>query len=212
MRSVPGSASTLIVANTYGKGEMNTRMMFVRAVAGAAMLCLAGCWSPLVVGEPLMDNDETIYGVHVQPLVGFSDHKVVGLNVAARMEPDISSDRKPNASGIVGLGVGAVFHEVWGDVCGMQIGGLGAEAKCVDGIQIAWINEARTINGIQIGFGNDGCANSRTNTSRCVQIGLVNVCGDHWFPLINFNFRDSRWCGNDEEVKCYPWGLKFRPW
>ena len=25
MRSVPGSASALIVANTYGKGEMNTR-------------------------------------------------------------------------------------------------------------------------------------------------------------------------------------------
>ena len=196
---------------------MNTRMMFARAVVGAAMLCLAGCWSPLVVGEPMMDNDETIYGVHVQPLVGFSDHKVVGLNVAARMEPDISGDRKPNASGIVGLGVGAVFHEVRGDVCGMQIGGLGAEAKCVDGIQIAWINEARTINGIQIGLGNDSCcrrscSHSVTNTSKCVQIGLVNVCGDHWFPLINFNFRDSRWCGKDEGVKYYPWGLKFRPW
>lgn len=160
-------------------------------------------------GEPMMDDDETIYGVHVQPLVGFSDHKVVGVNVAARMEPDISGDRKPNASEIVGLAVGAVFHEVRGDVCGVQM----ATAKCVDGIQISGINEARTVNGIQIGLiGNDGCANSRTNTSRCVQIGLVNVCGDHWFPLINFNFRDSRWCGNDEEVKCYPWGLKFRPW
>ena len=195
---------------------MNTRMMFARVVAGAAMLCLAGCWSPLVVGEPMMDNDETIYGVHVQPLVGFSDHKVVGLNVAARMEPDISGDRKPNASGIVGLGVGAVFHEVRGDVCGVQIGGLGAEAKCVDGIQIAWINEARTINGIQIGFGNDGCcrrscSHSVTNTSKCVQIGLVNVCGDHWFPLINFNFRNSPCCGTDE-VKYYPWSLKFHPW
>jgi len=195
---------------------MKTKL-FARAIAGAAMvLCLAGCWSPLVVGEPMMDNDETIYGVHVQPLVGFSDHKVVGLNVAARMEPDISGDRKPNASGIVGLGVGAVFHEVRGDVCGMQIGGLGAEAKCVDGIQIAWINEARTINGIQIGLGNDGCcrrscSHSVTNTSKCVQIGLVNVCGDHWFPLINFNFRDSPCCGTDE-VKYYPWSLKFRPW
>ena len=80
----------------------------------AAMVAAAGCWSPLVVGEPLMDNDETIYGVHVQPLVGFSDHKVVGVNVAARMEPDISGDRKPNASEIVGLAVGAVFHEVRG--------------------------------------------------------------------------------------------------
>lgn len=194
---------------------MKTKL-FARAVAGAAMLCLAGCWSPLVVGEPMMDNEETIYGVHVQPLVGFSDHKVVGLNVAARMEPDISGDRKPNASGIVGLGVGAVFHEVRGDVCGMQIGGLGAEAKCVDGIQIALINEARTINGIQIGLGNDSCcrrsfSHSVTNTSKCVQIGLVNVCGDHWFPLINFNFRDSPCCGTDE-VKYYPWSLKFRPW
>ena len=192
---------------------MNLKL-FARVVVEVAMaVVLSGCWSPLVVGEPLMDDDETIYGVHVQPLVGFSDHKVVGVNVAARMEPDISGDRKPNASEIVGLGVGAIFHEVRGDVCGVQIGGLGATAKCVDGIQIAGINEARTVNGIQIGLlGNDGCANSRTNTSRCVQIGLVNVCGDHWFPLINFNFRDSRWCGNDEEVKCYPWGLKFRPW
>ena len=197
---------------TNGVGSSDSNM-FARAVAGAAMICLAGCWSPLVVGEPMMDDDETIYGVHVQPLVGFSDHRVVGVNVAARMEPDISGDRKPNASEIVGLAVGAVFHEVRGDVCGVQIGGLGATAKCVDGIQIAGNNEARTVNGIQIGLlGNDVCANSRTNTSRCVQIGLVNVCGDHWFPLINFNFRDSRWCGNDEEVKCYPWGLKFRPW
>ena len=138
---------------------MNTRMMFVRAVAGAAMaVALAGCWSPLVVGEPLMDNDESIYGVHVQPLVGFSNHKVDGVNVAARMEPDISGDRKPNASEIVGLGAGAVFHEVCGDVFGVQIGGLGAAAKCVDGIQIAAINEACTVNGIQIGLlGNDGC-------------------------------------------------------
>lgn len=71
---------------------MKTKL-FARAVAVAAMaLCLAGCWSPLVVGEPMMDHDETIYGVHVQPLVGFSDHKVVGLNVAARMEPDISGN------------------------------------------------------------------------------------------------------------------------
>ena len=27
MRSVPGSASALIVANTYGKGEMNMQMI-----------------------------------------------------------------------------------------------------------------------------------------------------------------------------------------
>ena len=198
---------------------MNTRMMFARAVAGAAMaMCLAGCWSPLVVGDTWANSTEwgidnsPIYGIYLQPLVGFAERKVVGVNVAARMEPDISGDRKPNASEIVGLGVGAVFHEVRGDVCGVQIGGLGAMAKCVDGIQIAGINEASTVNGIQIGLlGNDGCANSQTNTSRCVQIGLVNVCGDHWFPLINFNFRDSPCCGKDE-VKHYPWGLKFRPW
>ena len=37
MRSVPGSASALIVANTYGKGEMNTRMMFAWVVAGRVL-------------------------------------------------------------------------------------------------------------------------------------------------------------------------------
>jgi hypothetical protein len=43
--------------------------------------------------------------------------------------------------------------------------------------------------------------------------GAAMIClAGCWSPLINFNFRDSRWCGNDEEVKCYPWGLKFRPW
>ena len=197
------------------------KMMMAVGFAAMAM-CLAGCWSPLVVGDTWANSAEwgidnsPIYGIYLQPLVGFAERKVVGVNVAARMEPDISGDRKPNASGIVGLGVGAVFHEVRGDVCGMQIGGLGAEAKCVDGIQIAWINEARTINGIQIGLGNDSCcrrscSHSVTNTSKCVQIGLVNVCGDHWFPLINFNFRDSPCCGTDE-VKYYPWSLKFRPW
>ena len=33
-------------------------------VTGAAMaVMLSGCWSPLIVGEPLMDNDKTIYGI-----------------------------------------------------------------------------------------------------------------------------------------------------
>ena len=49
--------------------------------------------------------------------------------------------------------------------------------------------------------------NCATNTSRCVQVGLVNICGDHWFPLVNFNFRD---CENGDIKKWF--ALKFCPW
>ena len=134
-----------------GRKEMKMRMMV--AVLTAVVVGVCGCWSPLVVGEPLMDKDETIYGVHIQPLVGFSKHKVVGVNVAARLEPDISGDRKPNASEIVGLAVGAVRHEVWGDVCGVQIGGYSADASrhVVNGVQIGGFGTiAGEANGVQI--------------------------------------------------------------
>lgn len=217
-----------------GHKEMKTRMMV--AVLTAVVVGVCGCWSPLVVGEPLMDKDETIYGVHIQPLIGFSKHKVVGVNVAARLEPDISGDRKPNASEIVGLAVGAVHHEVWGDVCGVQIGGYSADASRhvvngvqiggfgtiageANGVQIAAVGtEAKCCNGVQlsllgnVSWGSMVAGNCTTNTSRCVQVGLVNVCGDHWFPLINFNFRDcENPDGKDGNSKSV-FDFKFRPW
>ena len=167
----------------------------------------------------------------LQPLIGFSKHKVVGVNVAARLEPDISGGRKPNASEIVGLAVGAVHHEVWGDVCGVQIGGYSADASRhvvngvqiggfgtiageANGVQIAAVGtEAKSCNGVQLSLlGNVSwesmvAGNCTTNTSRCVQVGLVNICGDHWFPLVNFNFRD---CENGDIKKWF--ALKFCPW
>lgn len=199
---------------------MKKKMLF-SAIAGtfgvAVSICVCGCRSPFVVGEPLMEPDETIYGVHIQPLVGFSKHQVVGVNVAARMEPNISGDRLPNASEVTGLAIAVVSHEVWGDIFGAQIGGLEASASGdVRGVQFCgWGNHASTLYGVQVSLaGNstnedeiDRCINpkhSSTNTSRCVQIGLINICGDHWFPLINFNFRDSP-CDKDK-------GLKLRPW
>lgn len=210
-----------------GANDMGKRLFAVVVVA-LGMVGVCGCWSPLVVGERRMEKDETIYGFHIQPLVGFSKHKVVGVNVAARLEPDISGDRLPNASGVVGLAVGAVNHEVWGDVCGVQIGGIAAEARrgAVNGLQVGGIGaEASVVRGVQIaGGGNEAkrchgvqlsllgnvaweAGNCATNTSRCVQVGLVNICGDHWFPLVNFNFRD---CENGDIKKWF--ALKFCPW
>ena len=199
---------------------MKKKILFaviVGAIGTAVSIGVCGCWSPFVVGEPLMEPDETIYGVHIQPLVGFGKRQVVGMNVAARMEPNISGDRLPNASEVTGLAIGMVSHEVVGDIFGAQIGGLEASASGdVRGVQFCgWGNHANSSYGLQVSLiGNsvneneiDLCIcpkHSPTNTSRCVQIGLINICGDHWFPLINFNFRDSSYDKNK--------GLKFRPW
>ena len=215
------------------------RMVAVLAEA-LVVVGVCGCWSPLVVGDTWSNSAEwgmdksPIYGIWLQPMIGFNDRNVVGVNVAARLEPDVSGDRKPNASEVVGLAVGAVHHEVWGDVWGVQvgcvsadarrhvvngvqIGGIGTVAREVNGVQIAaGCNEAKSCYGLQLSLlGNcswDGmvAGTCTTNTSRCVQVGLVNVCGDHWFPLVNFNFRD---CENyDSKNSKSLFDFKFRPW
>ena len=196
---------------------MNIDELCYRIIGAAMTIAACGCWSPFVVGAPLMEPDETIYGVHIQPLVGFSKHQVVGVNVAARMEPNISGDRLPNASEVTGLAIGVVSHEVWGDIFGAQIGGIEASASGnVRGVQFCgWGNHVSTLHGVQVSLiGNSVNENeidryispkhSPTNTSRCVQVGLINICGDHWFPLINFNYRNSSY---DKDK-----GLKFCPW
>lgn len=101
------------------KKDVSAATASVALVAVLHGLC--GCWSPVVVGEPMSDGDDPIYGIHLQPLIGFGLRKVVGLNVAARMEPDVSGDRKPNASAVTGLAVGVVHHEVRNDVNGVQV-------------------------------------------------------------------------------------------
>ena len=93
-----------------GHKEMKTRMMV--AVLTAVVVGVCGCWSPLVVGEPLMDKDETIYGVHIQPLIGFSKHKVVGVNVASALHVHLVQQR---------------HAELWYNICDVQLQMNGAQ-------------------------------------------------------------------------------------
>ena len=172
---------------------MNTRMMFARAVAGAAMFCLVGCWSPLVAGKTWR-QDSDVHGLYIQPFFGHAN-TVNGIS-AGICGRDIASPYL-TAKCVNGVALGFI-SEVGDQMTGLQIGGLMAGAETCRGVQLSLVNITYPRGAYAIGRYKD------PDESRCVQIGLINVCGDHWFPLVNFNFRD---CKYDKEK-----GLKFRPW
>jgi len=165
------------------------RPILVSSLALAVGLNMCGCWSPLVIGTP-MNESATVYGVHLHPLFGKAD-KAVGLDVSV-LPADVSKGKDgPSVMDMKGVAVALVTSGV-DRMDGLQVGLLGSAATVLRGVQIGglftWAEES---NGLQLGLFNiaDGWGGGKD--SRCVQIGLINVCGDHWFPLVNINFHDS---------------------
>ena len=181
------------------KGPAMKRVIMV-IVAAVEMLMFGGCWSPVVMGKPY-DRESRVYGLHVHPLWG-SARNVVGIDASVI---GTGFDDRPSVEEMCsGLAIGLVSSGVEGEMRGLQIAGLTPAATNLKGVQIGLLSSyVEQCFGLQVGLFNIAGAWGGGNKNRCVQLGLFNLCGDHWFPLFNVNFRDCESC--DASMFLSPW-------
>ena len=149
---------------------MNTRMMFMRAVAGAAMVLLTNCawgassadWFPVSVCLTM-----------ARPIPPFPCDKVAGLSLCLLSGEDCPvyglqvSCLSGCAESIYGIQIGAGLQGA-DDVYGLQIAGV-STTKNLRGVQVGGLNVMHGGCGLQVGYWN-----IFDEHSSAVQIGAIN--------------------------------------
>ena len=191
---------------------MNTRIMFVRAVAGAAMVLLMNCawgassadWFPVSVCLTM-----------ARPILPFPCDNVAGLSLCLLSGEDCpvyglqASCLSGCAESIYGVQIGAGY-QCADDVYGLQIGGANVTTN-LRGVQVGGLNAMRGC-GLQVGAWNIvdeasfaeqiGVVNSHfwkmdasQSSARSLQVGIANRAdGGSRLQIGGFNLSDDGSC------------------
>ncbi len=138
---------------------------------------------------------------------------VVSTSISALGDP-ILEDSLPNEErGLIGLQVGGCYNIVSYSALGLQIGFLNRVHGKHEGIQMGFVNEGKTIRGMQISVAANKCRAlqgvqiglaNECSSLRGVQIGLLNFCEGRLSPFLRVKLKDRRQTTSEPSSESLP--------